>query len=59
MKLPNKGEVKSLNWHIMSSNESSSTGFWLHLIELLAKGAAWESPNNPGYCQRFRLMSTN
>lgn len=35
---------------VLSPNEASSIGIELHIIELLAKGIPWESPNNPGYC---------
>jgi hypothetical protein len=45
--------------HLLSPMEASSTGVGLHLIELLAKGALCESPNDTGCCQDYRLFSTN
>jgi hypothetical protein len=37
-----------------------SIGIGLHLIELLAKGVPWETPNKTGYCQdNNKLLSTN
>lgn len=50
MKSPNSNNV---------THETFSTGVGLHLVELLAKGVLWESLNNPGFCQDYRLLSTN
>jgi hypothetical protein len=44
--------------HLLSTNEASSGGMELPLIELLAKGVPWVPPNNPGCCQDYRLLST-
>lgn len=44
--------------HLLSQN-LRDTRTELHLIELLAKGVPWKSPNNPGCCQDYKLLSTN
>lgn len=56
-KSPNTGVDRDTTSHFFSVNEASSSEFGLHLIELLAKEAPWESPNNPSCCQA--LLSTN
>lgn len=43
---PNNNGDRITNGHLLSANKASSTRFGLHIIELLAKGAPWESPNN-------------
>jgi hypothetical protein len=40
----------------LSPNAASSVGIRLPLIELLAKGAPWKSPNNSGYCQDGKML---
>ena len=50
------------NRQVMGDTEfqqASKTGIGLHLIELLVKGVPWESPNNSGCCQDYRLLFTN
>lgn len=58
MKPPNNGRDGVPVGHLLS-NEASSTGVWLHLINLLAQGAPQESPNNPDCYQDYRLLSAN
>ena len=51
MKLTNNEENRAPTGYLLLPNEASSTGIGLHLIELLAKGISWESPDVPGCCQ--------
>ena len=52
MKSPNSGGRQSPNsCHLLSPNEASNTRIWLHLIELLAKGAQQEHSNKPAFCK--------
>lgn len=60
MKLPNNGENGVLTNHILSSNQASNTRIGLHLIKLLLKWRGpMETPNNPGRCEDYRLLSRN
>ena len=47
------GEMDAPNGHLLSPNETSSSGSRLHLMELLAKGVPYEPSNNAGYCQGY------
>ena len=59
MELPNNGGDRAPTGHLLSPNEASSPKIGLHIIELLAKGIPWESPNNTSYFQDYRLLSAN
>lgn len=45
--------------HLLSSNETSSPGNGLRVIELLAKVDPWEHQKDPSYCQGNWLLFTN
>lgn len=45
--------------NLLLPNEASGYGTGLYLIELLAKGIPWASPNNSGCFQDSKLLSTN
>ena len=47
MKSTNNEVDKVPTGHLLTPNEASNKRTVLHLIELLAKGALQESPNNP------------
>ena len=59
MKSPMNGGNRAQTGHLFSPNEAPSTTNELHFIELMPKGVLQESPNNPGCCQDYRLLSTN
>ena len=48
--MPKNGGDRIPTGHLLSPNETSSTGIGLHLVEMLVKGVFWESPNNPDGC---------
>lgn len=48
MESSNNRRGRALTGYLLSSNEASSTGDRLHLIESLDKGVSLETPNNPG-----------
>ena len=45
--------------HLLTPNEASNKRTVLHLVELLAKGALQESPNNPSSYEDSSLLPTN
>lgn len=49
MKSSNNGGDNALTRHLLSSNEMSSARNGLYLIELLAKGTTWKTPDNSGF----------
>ena len=57
MKCPNNGGHRFPTGHLLSPNEAFSARTGLHLIELSVNGVSWKSPNNPGCCQDYRLLS--
>lgn len=59
MESPNNRGI--LTRPLLLPNETSNAGGELDLIELLVNGDMWKPPppNNPGYCQGYRLPSTN
>ena len=59
MKLPNNEGDRAPTGCLLLPNEASSTRNGLHLTEVLAKEVSWKSPNNSGYCQDYRVLSTN
>lgn len=59
MKSSNDGGEKNSTEYLLSPNEAFSTGFELHLKDLLVRGAPWDSPNNPGSYRDNRLLSIN
>jgi hypothetical protein len=59
MKSPMNGGNRAQTGRLFSPNEAPSTTNELHFIELMPKGVLQESPNNPGCCQDYKLLSTN
>lgn len=59
MKSPNNGGDRVPTGYLLSANEGTTTGIGIHLTELLAKVIPWESSNNPGCSQDYRMLFTN
>ena len=49
MEFPNDARDRAPTEYLSPQNEASSSGIWLHPVELLAKGLPETSPNNTSY----------